>query len=84
MRLRWIRNLVTGKAMRKLLGVKKEASPRPVTWKVRRSAPYVRFVIPPCFVCGNETDDVVMYNCSSGGVRCLRCFSKMERGADEG
>ena len=51
---------------------------------MRRSAPYVRFVIPPCFVCDNETDDVVMYNCASGGARCLRCFSKMERGADEG
>ena len=36
----------------------------------------------PCFVCDNETGDVVMYDCASGGAWCL--FSKMERGADEG
>jgi hypothetical protein len=76
---------MTSPAMRKLLGAKKKAPPRPITWiKVRRNAPYIRFVIPPCFVCDNETVDVVMYNCASGGARCLRCFSKMERGADEG
>ena len=76
---------MTSPAMRKLLGPRVKKPSRPITWiKVRRDAPYVRFLVPACFVCGNKTDDVVMYNCSSGGVRCLRCFSKMERGADEG
>ena len=38
---------MTSTAMRRLLGAKKKAAPRPVTWiKVRRTAPYVRFVIP--------------------------------------
>ena len=76
---------MTSQALRRLLGPRVKKPSRPVSWiKVRRDAPYVRFVIPPCFVCDNETDDVVMYNCASGGARCLRCFSKMESGADEG
>ena len=76
---------MTSRALHRLLGPKKKSEPKRMTWiKVRRNAPYVRFVIPACFVCGNTTDNVVMYRCDNGGVRCLRCFAKMERGADEG
>ena len=58
--------------MTRFFGTKRKTAPRPITWiKVGRSAPYVRFVIPACFVCGNETDDIVMYRCDSGGVRGL-------------
>ena len=71
--------------MRKFLGIKKKAAPRPVTWiKVRRSAPYVRFVIPECSICGNTTDNVVMYRCDNGGVRCLKCFNRKEEGSNDG
>ena len=71
---------MTSPALRKLLAPKKKSEPRPVSWiKLHRDCCYHRLVIPPCFVCGNETDDVVWYRCDSGGVRCVRCFDHTER-----
>jgi hypothetical protein len=63
-------------ALKKLLTPKGES--RPVQWiKLNRNRCYHRLVIPPCFVCGSETAEVVGFNCRSGGVRCLACFDKV-------
>ena len=76
---------MTSPAMRKLLGPRVKKPSRPITWiKVRRGAPYVRFVIRECSICGNTTDNVVMYRCDNGGVRCLKCFNRKEEGSNDG
>jgi hypothetical protein len=66
-------------ALGKLLSPKKKAGPRPVQWiKLNRRRIYHRLVIPPCFVCGSETAEVVWFNCKTGGVRCLGCRDDTE------
>jgi hypothetical protein len=68
---------MTSPALRKLLSPKKKAEPRPIQWiKLNRNRCYHRLVIPPCFVCGSETAEVIWFNCKTGGVRCLACFDK--------
>jgi hypothetical protein len=53
---------MTSQALRKLLGPKKKAEPRPVQWiKRNRNRCYHRLVIPPCFACGSETAEVVWF-----------------------
>jgi hypothetical protein len=46
----------------------------PITWiKANRRRRHPILGIPPCFICGRSDDDVVWYNCQTGGVRCLEC-----------
>jgi hypothetical protein len=59
-------------ALKKLL----KSPPRPIVWfKARRAAPYRRFVVPPCSICGSESAEVMWIRADNGGGRCTSCFT---------
>jgi hypothetical protein len=69
---------MTSAALSKLLGAKPDSS-SPIEWiKLRRNAPYVRPVIPPCEVCGEGGGEVTWYHAKTGRARCMRCFGERQ------
>ena len=68
---------MTSPALAKLLGPK-PGEPKPIEWiKVRRNAPYVRLVVPPCEVCGDGAGDVAWCHAKTGRARCVLCLGRI-------
>ena len=68
---------MTSPAMRKFLGTKKKARPVPSPGsRCGAPPPMCASSFPNALSAATTTDNVVMYRCDSGGVRCLGCFHK--------